>query len=243
MLRLNASCVVENPVVRLQYCGGVLHSANDEPTLVAITTPRMSEFLTGRYIQAVCDLHSTSQVWYVFSLSQAKYLPTDTESRWYDRGELHRDYGPAVRSQHYWYKYHRGVQTASRANTYTGSAASSSRELAAGVAKKLIPYCTQRVCKYCAFDQLASCAVLSACAPVMLCIGANKFVVHMRMFQTCAGVVMLSTPDCDTDSHGEACWGDHVHSTIVGYMYTDASCITKCTRNYSYCTYVSHRLK
>jgi hypothetical protein len=138
MLRLGATCAVKNSAVRFQYCGGVLHSANDEPALVVKTAPRKHSLiskpgalLSGPYIRVVNDVHDRTEVWYVRDPPKVKLQSSHTESLWYAWGDTHRDFGPAVVGNYcdlklgadygrYWYKYHRGVQAAAHTNTYTG---------------------------------------------------------------------------------------------------------------------------
>ena len=214
MIRLEVACTVENPVVRLQYCGGVLHSANDEPALVGKCNSR-GNYISGLYnIWAATQWRHYSDVWYGYL--PRKHFPR-SHSRWYDRGDLHRAYGPAVVSDHYWQKYHRGVQAASRTNTYTTMPASAHRKLS----------------KYCVDAHCTGCAILVACAPA-----SDKFGIYTcygcaRVYQTCAGLILqfgytdgngenidaIDDSDADTDSDTDT----YSDTLILQFGYTDGN--------------------
>jgi hypothetical protein len=230
MLRLKVTCTIKNDAVRLQYCGGVLHGANDEPALVISNIDRYACF-DGHYYASASEWNRVVQIVLLRHLPQgflgACALNSTAERRWYDRGDLHRDYGPAVSSDLYWYKYHRGAQKASRENTYTGLDANCCQKT--GDDRRSDANCCQQpdgdrrqeLRKYCADAGCTGCAAITACAPITLAVDWEAGFVQAKVYQTCAGLVMLFPQDC-TDTHRRYYRRpiDHFQYSTVGYTWS-----------------------
>jgi hypothetical protein len=118
------------PGVSLTYAEGALHSADDKPALVY--NSRSGKILRMRHLEIrsmrkdnfdPARINPTVIAWWVDralgyrvgELGEIMYKMRRIygESRWYDRGDLHRDQGPAVEGYEesgvYWYKYYRGA--------------------------------------------------------------------------------------------------------------------------------------
>jgi hypothetical protein len=134
-----APCVtVAFPCATFTYAGGALHSFDDKPALVCDPINKMLQCAVVDYRidgprcteprdWLSCDLS------FKWGTSFVAEDPPDWERRWYDRGELHRDFGPAIASEYasprkqlaywdrtssYWFKYHRGKLFAAPSNTF-----------------------------------------------------------------------------------------------------------------------------
>jgi hypothetical protein len=123
MLRIQLDLAAAFPHADLNYAGGALHSTNDRPAVVLRPAIGGAAFwFQGRYLRSIKTYwngHTHSGAARYSASPDEVIVGENDESRWYDRGDLHRDFGPAVRSQHYWYKYDRGVMAASGANTFS----------------------------------------------------------------------------------------------------------------------------
>ena len=199
MLRVQLDLKVAFPHADLNYAGGRLHSAHDEPAVVLRPAIDVATF----WFQA-CHLwilrldqrqaNATNGTLYVQSPNTA-VVGQDGESRWYDRGDLHRDFGPAVCSQHYWYKYNRGVLAASDANTFSSDAGTFSSDAGTFSSDAGVPVANTPVAP-CASGARCPCARLVARTRVGL--WAPDYTVQFAcVYHTCAGEVLECPVDYD----------------------------------------------
>ena len=118
MLRVRQTCKVTSGADQYLYSDGLLHSKHDEPAIVFRVQPKAGQYIQGVYLAAINFRQDYTDPYYHITEAVADPDPSSSvffqreydESRWYDRGGLHRNFGPAVCSKHYWYKYHRGKQ-------------------------------------------------------------------------------------------------------------------------------------
>jgi hypothetical protein len=199
MLRVRPTLKAAFLRVDLNFVGGALHSVDDTPAVLYRPTGTIFfPWFWGHYLRVVqlpdkspseCD-----GVLYA-PFPNSTVVGQNEESRWYDRGDLHRDFGPAVCSQHYWYKYNRGVLAASDANTFEADAPCMPTVGAPCIndpkcALKCDPKCNSRVtCTH-------NCAKLVACTLVSVW-GARDFLGStVRVYHTCSGEVI----ECPVDA-------------------------------------------
>ena len=177
MLRVGVpACEVENAAGRYRYRDGLLHSENNEPAIVCRMDFNTNRHIRGAYLSSVhyTELWQPMRSVRVSAASPSAVARPRTENRWYDRGDIHREYGPAVVGEHYWYKYHRGVQAAPPANSYTGIAAA----------------CCRRLLDFCTSDQCSGCVSLVAFSLLTDCRETVWLKVPIFVYRTCAGVVL-----------------------------------------------------
>ena len=123
---VRADAIVVFQGVRLTYTGGALHSTADAPAL-EIACAKSNKKVRGVYlaVSVLREVLSPEVRWvkrtlghresYYDRAGTVKLPNTAEESRWYDRGDLHRDYGFAIRGferngeLRYWYKFYRGA--------------------------------------------------------------------------------------------------------------------------------------
>ena len=121
---------------RFTYAEGALHSADDEPALTVCSGRTLSRIGLERYHESpLLFVRLTEQPrevkWLKYHLQIKRAAPDIArENRWYDRGELHRNFGPAVAGHilatvgleratiEYWIKYDRGVFGAGTFNAF-----------------------------------------------------------------------------------------------------------------------------
>ncbi len=163
MLRLALSCTIENASGRFHYRIGVLHSETDKPALI-IHSQRSDHPINGLYLAIIAN-----GAQYVSHIGSDHGLVPFAESRWYGKGDIHRDFGPAVYSKHYWYMYRFGRQTAlTKGHAPAGS-------------KHLSEFFTE--------DQCSGCAELvSRTSVVSFRRGFAK--TDTRIYRTCTGTVI-----------------------------------------------------
>jgi hypothetical protein len=117
MLRVRLTLKITSLRAVYTYTDGVLHSTNDDPAVMYRAKTGIPMWFRGLYLFAV-DVPGPTGMHCSLSPGPA-LVGGNAESRWYDRGDLHRDFGPAVRGPRYWYKFHRGVLAASDGNTFS----------------------------------------------------------------------------------------------------------------------------
>ena len=94
----------------------------------------------------------------------ANSAPKGTERRWYNKGDLHRAYGPAVLGERYWYNYCRGALAAAPGNTHT----------------KAITQYGYKLCERCADN----------CVLLVACIESNLSWSNASLYRTCSGMIL-----------------------------------------------------
>ena len=120
------------PGARFTYAGGALHSTNDEPALVVRrgTGDRVAQKVRGLPLVGVKsrpDSKKGGDREYAAEWTKCSFGDNvgGREERWYDRGDLHRDFGPAATGHNtseiimFWCKYTRG-ELGNPFNTYAG---------------------------------------------------------------------------------------------------------------------------
>jgi hypothetical protein len=143
MLVVRASAAVTFPGTRLTYSEGALHSDGDAPALslgvgtklhakTPIAVSIFHEDVSGAS-HGVSGARGFFNAWWADHTFGEKeyYLPFNAvaEKRWYARGELHRDFGPAIAGYNasgvavYWLKCARGVLGGDLRNSFDGSPA------------------------------------------------------------------------------------------------------------------------
>jgi hypothetical protein len=91
--------------------------------------------------------------------------------------------------------------------------------------------------------------VLAAYAPIILIGGTkdhftNTCYTHVRVYQTCAGLVLLFPPNYPADRHREVrCGIDHTKFVTAGYRFSTSDDAAKYTNDRLKITYAAHRLE
>jgi hypothetical protein len=119
-----AAITVAFPGARFTYAEGALHSSDDAPAF--IVSAAGNKYHKGVYATAgVGPGPHRSIIWQKAPLGiEQSFINIAEENRWYDKGELHRGFGPAVHGRadvagvYYWHKYDRGVLGAGPLNTF-----------------------------------------------------------------------------------------------------------------------------
>jgi hypothetical protein len=134
MLILKVTAVVSFQGTRLAYSEGALHSDGDAPALEFVAGTGKKNRLP---LVSAISLQEDVMFWMPISPDvESRFARFDaaTENWWYARGELHRDFGPAIAGFNaadrdnravYWLKFDRGVLGGNLLNAY-------GNELAAG---------------------------------------------------------------------------------------------------------------
>jgi hypothetical protein len=141
MLAARATAKVNYPGTRLLYSNGLLHSDNDEPAIVLSETAKTRNISSnGLFLPIAVSIDRSDAWWQHHALSGLKeyfaYLGAAGEKRWYARGELHRDFGPAVVGCNddeitvYWAKYARGRLGGDLLNLFDGGSSHASEQFA-----------------------------------------------------------------------------------------------------------------
>jgi hypothetical protein len=124
LIARTASITVAFPGAFFTYAEGALHSSDDAPAFAVSTAGNKKH--EGMFATVVSKSGSTYRVsWWWASLGWINApICIDEERRWYDKGELHRDFGPAVHGRgflagtYYWHKYNRGALGGGELNTF-----------------------------------------------------------------------------------------------------------------------------
>jgi hypothetical protein len=123
---VRASATIAYEGARFTYTEGALHSADDEPAFTVRAHSKPLQCVIAEVFYYSQSKPATYMVkWQKIPLGDTySYIDIAEESRWYAKGELHRDFGPAVAGHaiggvsHYWHKYDRGVLGAGSRNTF-----------------------------------------------------------------------------------------------------------------------------
>jgi hypothetical protein len=151
------------PGARFTYAEGALHSTGNAPAFVARAGSKRLEVTIPGLGSTGIEPGYRWAYWWSYCLSDIAKLELAEESRWYDRGDIHRDFGPAVvgvlkeGGLHYWHKYDRGVLGAGASNAFDGpSGASNAFDRTSGASN--------------VFDRPSGAPNVFACAPdAVLC--------------------------------------------------------------------------